>query len=206
MIDIKKNDINAKNHFVIEKLNKKDKKNSYEYGIVIRKNDYSLIIKTESYYQQRIKDYSFDFNEPIVNQKLYFLHKSDTLNSLILDSRRGVLRLKGRNKNLNFSKNQLKFITIIEGEKDFFYYLSGGEDCVSGCPEYFAFYDKKGNMLWKNYLKNEGNYSGTLKAFRIKNDLYKKKSIVLIRVTSLKELGNSINSSLIRFIEQLQKK
>lgn len=184
--------------FETEKICGKISKYSYSFGIKIKRGQYSLIIKTESYLEKKIKDNRFDFNEPILNQKLYFLYKQDTIKVRVIDSRKGLLRLKGYNKEFVYFKNQIKFFTVIEGEKEFFYYVTGGEDCVSGCPEFYAFYDKKGNVLWKSYIKNEGSYSRTLNSFNVKERVYNKNSIKLVRVTPFKEIGATINSSLIK--------
>lgn len=192
----------AYQHPQCEKITKKTKKYSYSYGIKLKNNSYSLLVITKSYRDETIKDSDvFDLNEPVLTQQLYFLKGNDTIKSLTVDSNKGILKLKRSKRDFNYSKNQLKFIGVIKGKNDFFYYLSGGEDCVSGCPEYYAFYDKKGNLLWKSYLKYEGNYSKTLNSFKIKKGIFNKNSLKLIRVTPYNEIGTTINSSLIKFQE-----
>lgn len=182
------------------KIIKKTKKYSYSYGLKIKHGNYSLLTITESYQKGKIKNQSlFDFNQAIVSQKLYFLKNNDTIKSLTIDSKKQKLLLKNSKGNFLYSKNELKFIAVIEGKNDFFYYLSGGEDCVSGCPEYFAFYDKTGHLLWENYLRKEGNYSKTLHQYEIEKSIYKKDAVKLIRVTPYEKAAQTINSSLIKF-------
>lgn len=192
--------IRSTKQYQIEKQNKKTKKYSYSYGVKFKHGVYSLIIITESYQVKKILDATvFDFNEPILNQKLYFLRNNVTIKTKTIDSNKGILKFKGKKEDFVYSKNQLKFVGIIEGKKDFFYYLSGGEDCVSGCPEYFAFYDKTGHLLWKNYINNKGSYSKTIQSYKIRKTIYEKNAIKLIRVTPYKNITQTVNSSLIKF-------
>lgn len=133
----------------VQSMSKKDLQDSSLFkNFQLRYKDHS--INVEVYYMHDNVDLKDDYIDNVVlKQEIYFKYRDSTLKSIDFPVKKIDVKTK-TGKKLVIQENNIYRLSVVEGEKGWFYKISGG-GILATQSEFYGAYSPDGKLLWYSY-------------------------------------------------------